>query len=270
LNKFAYYENSFTDKYGNTTPLNYDKSKFIFLKTTRGGFKSKIRADFGNTHFAQLVQRIKQSADVLCKNPITIIATPDWKMALGLGHESVYETAMTLHHIYGIPYIPASGIKGVVRSFIINTFFGSEEKKAIQSKGFCDLFGCPEELDKVKSYYKSARMGQIIFFDAYPLTAPAIEPDIMNPHYGDYYSSKLTDVKAPVDYLSPVPIHFLTVTGTSFQFVAGTRSSNLTINLEGKFEGDINSFLTKYLKEAITNQGIGAKTAVGYGSFSIR
>ncbi len=47
-------------------------------------------------------------------------------MIVGLGNESVYDTSMTLHHMYGIPFIPASAIKGVIRSWIIAEMFGDE------------------------------------------------------------------------------------------------------------------------------------------------
>ena len=117
----------------------------------------------------------------------------DWRMAHGLGHENVYETAITLHHIYGIPYIPASSLKGVVRSWIITTAFeknevnqidlAKAEQRALQDKTFCDIFGCDD-----KSYYQEARKGQVLFFDAFPLNPPQIKVDVMNPHYGPYYN----------------------------------------------------------------------------------
>ena len=40
----------------------------------------------------------------------------DWRLVVGLGGAAVYETAMTLHHVYGIPYLPGSAVKGVTRS----------------------------------------------------------------------------------------------------------------------------------------------------------
>ena len=37
------------------------------------------------------------------------------RLVVGLGAGHVLETSLTLHHIFGIPYIPASALKGVVR-----------------------------------------------------------------------------------------------------------------------------------------------------------
>ncbi|RMF81199.1 MAG: type III-B CRISPR module RAMP protein Cmr6, partial [Nitrospirae bacterium] len=38
------------------------------------------------------------------------------RLALGLGNESVLEVGLTLHHTYGVPVIPGTAIKGVVRA----------------------------------------------------------------------------------------------------------------------------------------------------------
>lgn len=46
-----------------------------------------------------------------------------WRMVIGLGATHPQETSMTLHHIYGIPYIPGSAIKGVTRHYRIWKIF---------------------------------------------------------------------------------------------------------------------------------------------------
>jgi len=45
--------------------------------------------------------------------PISI--TTKSRLALGLGLPSFFENGITLHHIYGVPYIPASSFKGFLR-----------------------------------------------------------------------------------------------------------------------------------------------------------
>jgi CRISPR-associated protein Cmr6 len=153
---------------------------------------------------------------------------------------------MTLQHVYGIPYIPASSIKGMTRNWVISQVFASEnftpeqkqnyplfnaEFRAItESKLFCALFGCPGESKRLKfrpdgslfdpskkeSYNtpeKSAlgqeSQGEVLFLDAFPSVPPIVKADIMNPHYPDWYKEK--DYKAPTDTQSPNPIPFLTV-----------------------------------------------------------
>ncbi len=41
------------------------------------------------------------------------------RLIVGLGSGSVLEVSIKLHHIYGVPYIPSSAIKGVLRAFKI-------------------------------------------------------------------------------------------------------------------------------------------------------
>ncbi len=241
--------------------------------------------------------------------------SPDWRLIVGLGNESVYETSITLHHIYGIPYIPASAIKGVVRSWIIVNCFDNVEKQdgeieengqkkkvkgALSNELFCDIFGSPAES------VRKEQEGNIIFFDAFPTSAPHIEPDIMNNHYKDYYDGK--GKKPPADYYNPEPHIFLTVKNKiedkngnkkeipcDFQFIIGIKKICL-VNKSIAFEKLIYSDTKKekpffsedeikevlgvsklsselsileltllWLKKALTEHGIGAKTAVGYG-----
>ncbi len=166
-----------------------------------------------------------------------------WRLAVGLGTASVYETGITLHHIYGIPYIPASAVKGVVRSYIIAEKFNNKEEEALEDEPFVKVFGNQEQA------------GKIIFFDAFPTEAPSIEPDVMNVHYPDYYSK---DNVPPTDYQNPNPIFFLAVKG-KFCFVIGSKHGRVEdFKIKDKS-------IAQWLVEALTNHGIGAKTAVGYG-----
>ena len=176
---------------------------------------------------------------------------PDWRMVVGLGHPSVYETSMTLHHIYGIPYIPASAIKGVVRNHIICEQFNASEDKALQDSGFCEVFGSPEHI------------GNVIFFDAFPTKEPIINVDVMTPHYQPYYSDA-SGKTPPADYHAPVPIPFLVVEDTPFKFVIGIRKKHNKKISDMVIKG---KSIDKWLKEALEEHGIGAKSAVGYGYF---
>lgn len=257
-----------------------DKDKFVFFKNDydsrrETGHQFKIKPNFGNFNFAQNCQKHLGLAKDLCAHTTASPMSIDWRLVVGLGQASVYETSMTLHHIYGIPYIPASSIKGVVRSWQIRNKYLDKvtdkdrkdskdqdpaEKLALDNEQFCDIFGCGE-----KSVHKEARQGKIVFFDAFPCAEPALEVDIMNPHYGDYYSDDKAKTP-PADYLSPVPIPFLTVgrqaahskEALKFQFVLGIRQNS-------EEDKDLLATAVKWLNEALSQQGIGAKTAVGYG-----
>jgi CRISPR-associated protein Cmr6 len=162
--------------------------------------------------------------------------------------QSIYEPSpIRLHHIYGIPYIPASGIKGVVRSYIITEKFDSKEEEALKDADFVTVFGSQDHA------------GEVTFFDAFPTEKPTLKVDIMNPHYGNYYGDKTNKV-APTDTQNPVPVNFLTVENTTFRFMMGAKEGLDTFMIQGKKIED-------WLTEALKNHGLGAKTAVGYGYF---
>lgn len=252
-----------------------EKDKFMFFKRDRKGENFEIQPNYGDLDFTQIAKRELENAKaILGDNRAQSMAmTTQWRMVQGLGIESVYETSMTLHHVYGIPYIPASALKGMVRSWIIVTEYGGKEEIALSDQRFCDWFGCPAELmveeesesdpkkkrkRKHTSHYKEARKGELVFFDAFPQKKPRLEIDVMNPHYSPYYSDK-TGQTPPADYHNPIPVFFLTVGDTSFQFIVGSHNSEtLQQSLKSKNIFD-------WLKFALENHGIGAKTAVGYG-----
>lgn len=224
-------------------------------------------------------RHLENAKSLLGENNVdaSICLKPEWRLALGIGGASVYETSITLHHIYGIPYLPASAVKGIVRSYIIEEMFNDEEDQAILCKEFCDMFGCLKEHEVIKnknkkkypSYYEADREGKITFFDAFPTDKINISLDIMNVHYKEYYNSqeknengtyKAGTVKPPADWSNPSIINFLTIQKTLFQFLLGSKEESDLRNL--KID---NKNIVAWLTAALTQKGIGAKTAVGYG-----
>lgn len=237
-----------------------EKDKAEFFKKDRNNINFQIKANFGNTNFKMIVDRQEISINSLVKHHKSKELKNDWRMIIGLGGASVYETSMTLHHIYGIPYIPASTIKGITRSWIISELFDNNEKLALKNEDFCLIFGSPKE------GILGERQGNIIFFDSFPTQKPEILPDIMNPHFGEYYQG----TKPPVDYLPPLPISFLTIKEGSFKVFIGTNNDiKIKTDTFKKHTTYLNllDFTFDFLYQAFSEHGIGAKTAVGYGYF---
>lgn len=198
---------------------------------------------------ADIPNEIKTVADCIKSQQNVVVREFDAQTAsrliVGLGSESVYEVSMTLHHIYGTPYIPGQSLKGAVRNFIISECFDKDEKKALKDKEFCAIFG------------KQDGAGKIIFYDVYPDEEKImLEKDILTPHYFDYYGGK-KDVW-PTDTQKPVPNEFLTVPqGTKFRFFLGMKKGDTALLDKA----------AKWLKDTLEKSGVGAKTAVGYGYF---
>jgi len=160
-----------------------------------------------------------------------------WRLVVGLGSGSVYETGLTLDRNYSIPIIPGCAVKGVARHYV--------EEHGKMSTDEIDIFGTQN------------KKGKVIFFDALPIiekNTDFIVLDVMNVHYKDYYQKS---DEAPGDWMDPNPIFFLTVEGLRFRF---------TVAAAPKDEKLAEKAL-EILKEALSTMGIGAKTAAGYGYF---
>lgn len=180
-----------------------------------------------------------------------VVLQLSFRMVIGLGASHPQETSMTLHHIYGIPYIPGSAVKGVTRHWIIASQFDNDEKKAEEDKDFKDIFGT------------QAQAGKIIFFDAYPVDRINLKIDVMTPHYPDYYSKGVE----PADWQSPNPIKFLTVEKTKFSFWLAVREKALVEAGREKALEELVKKAKEWLTDALKKYGIGAKTSIGYGYF---
>jgi CRISPR-associated protein Cmr6 len=198
-------------------------------------------------------------------------AKTSWRLIIGLGASHPQETSMTLHHIYGIPYIPGSAIKGVTRHWAVLKFADNNRK---DNEKFEDVIkriaGALEsgndlniEVDKITFkdlidiFGTQEKQGKVIFFDAYPVGEINLKIDVMNPHYSEYYSKG----QPPTDWQNPVPIKFLAVEkDTRFRFY-------LASNMKDDPDKNLVTKAKQLLSEALKNYGIGAKTSLGYGIF---
>lgn len=173
----------------------------------------------------------------------------------GLGYEHVRETSLSIHPIYGFPYIPGSSIKGLVRRWFIEAFLEGDESQLVKSDRQLaevgrEIFGIQDQ------------QGVVQFLDIYMFNNVKISNDIMTPHFSDYYDGK----KAATDTLGPVPIYFYTVEVEAPEIeilfiVRGGKNSRYPKEIIGKIVAD-------WTKSALVELGLGAKTSSGYGFFN--
>lgn len=168
----------------------------------------------------------------------TKIAEAMGRIAIDLGSESVLETSVCLHRVYGVPYLPGSALKGLAAHYAHNEL---DEKWDEDSEAYRIMFG------------STADAGYVNFYDALYVPGSghdgqALWPDIITVHHPDYYRGKNVP---PADWDSPTPIPFLSATG------------DFLIALSGPDEWVETAF--KFLSLALKELGIGAKTSSGYG-----
>lgn len=199
----------------------------------------------------------------------------DGNTIIGLGSDNVLETGITLHHTYGIPYIPGSALKGLA-SHYCNDVFGLADRKFKNLKIELEKPDTPKETKKklteeLKTNYhhqifgSTISAGYIKFFDAWLLPqtlSNCLQPDVMTPHHSKYYGAPKNDNQTPPsDFDSPIPIHFLSVVG-SFKIAVGCDDPSD----KGKKWAQL---ALNILIKALAESGIGGKTSSGYGRLII-
>ena len=175
-----------------------------------------------------------------------------WAIGIGgvspLGNLSV----STLHPVYGIPYIPASTLKGLMRHcwIEINCNGDNDAEEVLR------LFGSSENETPKDELEHENRMGQLIFFDSYPDAKcnGTLYRDVITPLYPLYYNN--FGGKPPTDDQKPVPIEFICIENMQF---------NIYIGSYEPLSNDEKSKLENTLSYVFSEQGIGAKTSLGYG-----
>lgn len=209
-----------------------------------------------------LLKLMEQQGFIITKKNYTL----DWRIVVGLGTESVYENGLTLHPVYGLPYIPGSGVKGIIRGYVIQICFDGNEALALKTPDFVSIFGDGLDTDE-----NTGNRGKVVFLDAFPTTSPTIKADILNPHFNKFFDTK--GKTPPADYFEPVPVSFLSVEKTTFQFsIAVLNNDNQPI--QAKFGSksydthfETSAYTMHWLERALTEAGAGAKTSSGYGQF---
>jgi len=169
------------------------------------------------------------------------------RFVTGLGRDHPVENGFAWHPTLGTPYLPGSGLKGVLRAWRrLDHNAGSHQKAA----------------DRLMGKHESA--GRVILLDLLPTAPPVLVAEIMTPHYGPYYGAGPDNAPPPGDWYDPTPIPFLVVeSGQSWQ-CAIVPAPGARAPAEAEWRS-----LERELLDALAWLGAGAKTASGYGLFEL-
>jgi len=171
------------------------------------------------------------------------------RMLIGLGSGHVNETALTIHPVYGIPYVPASSLKGLVRNWFIHAYCDGDEKRLEDHSLATMIFGT------------NTQRGLVQFYDIYLYHDLQIEGDIIAVHFPKYYSGKLpaTDDQN----VNPVQLRAAKVKKANI-FLSMAKN-----HIDGELiESQILDAAVMWTAQALKEFGIGSKTSLGYGVFS--
>jgi len=246
----------------------------------RGGKASSLKDELNQLNRALMMELVNAYK---CENIGDLLANVDKHMDYvtksleELGYEVIFRgkmalmsrLAINLRHPYteplepgiswdpywNLPYIPSSSLKGAIRAIAENT------------KSPC-----------VRAFGDTEESSTIVVLDSYPTYCPGgkslLTLDIINPHYREI-EGEISEVES-----SPTPLTMLTVsTGVAFRVIILAARNRLTTRCS-KVSGN-HVYVGKNCEKACTTddlrkivmqalrEGIGAKTALGYGAFRI-
>ncbi len=226
----------------------------------REGAKNIFFKEFAEIDYTYLENDLKANLERqerlvrhLCRpdKPAMLPVKTDWRFVSGLGSGHPYETGFIWHRTLGVPYLPGSSVKGMIRAWAEQW---CRDEPAIQKEA-ARLFGSGAENEGGSE----DRAGDLIVFDALPTRPPKLELDILNPHYQPYYESN--GAMPPADYYNPIPVFFLAVApGQPFRFALAPRPGAASDDPASDLATGV-----QLLKDALLTIGAGGKTAVGYG-----
>lgn len=156
----------------------------------------------------------------------------------------IENAGLAIDRFHGTPYIPGSALKGLARD-------------AARLRA-----ATPEQIDLVFGSVDEGA-GRIAFLAAYPTASTRLELDIVNCHHATYYEEE-DESKGATDDESPILNVFPVVpAGVVFAFHVLDRGERSLPGFNPV------AAAVDWLKAAVTEHGVGAKTAAGYGWFEV-
>ena len=216
---------------------------------------------------AALVQRQAALAAPLTTQArlLTLHAVAVAPFTTGLGNAHPLENGFAFLNPYGLPYLPGSGVKGVLRQSareLADRLWGDDQGWTPAT--IDALFGTTGD-DTDAQGNAILKRGALSFWDVLPqIAGDALQVEVMTPHQTHYYQSG----DSPHESGQPNPINFLTVPpGSKFVFHVQCNLPLLSRLAPALAQQDRwQHLMTAALVHAFQWLGFGAKTAVGYGA----
>ncbi|MEC4893465.1 MAG: RAMP superfamily CRISPR-associated protein [Oscillatoria sp. PMC 1051.18] len=202
-----------------TSPLQA-LNQTIFGEYPQPALKAAVAAE-KNCQF--IYQQLKNRTEAIATSHLTIQFT--WRVRVG-GTRGFQDILLPVFHpVYGIPYVPASSLKGVVRAWALNRQPRSEITRLLGS------------LDE--------GIGKVQFLDAFP-TKPCLVVDMVNPLWS--WSGEIVNYQA-------VPHAFLSMEKPELCIGLACTSKGNSADVET---------VKDWLQQALAS-GIGSRVSAGYG-----
>ncbi|MGE3965956.1 MAG: type III-B CRISPR module RAMP protein Cmr6 [Planctomycetota bacterium] len=160
----------------------------------------------------------------------------------GMGERTPGENGLTLHPVYGVPFLPGTSLKGILRAWVLSQDWDADWQEG--GAHFRAMFG-------QGGHDGAAAVVDIL--DALPVPGTAMFTlDVLTPHHADYYQGE----REPLGWEGPNPV----------QFLAAAKDVRYRVVVEG--DPSWVSKAAEWLALALAERGVGAKSRAGYGRFA--
>ena len=175
-----------------------------------------------------------------------------------LGDAGIFEAQSDLHPVTGLPRLAASGLKGLLRSWLHGRRQqpGAAGSDAVPEAAFVWLFGSEGTPVRGERAVEPGHAGALQLHDAWWVPGTGVAPlvhEVDTPHHPGYHAGKSP---APSDTDSPQPNPQLACTG---EFLFAIDHSEVGMEWA--------SACLSWLLVALQEEGAGARRRLGYGLF---
>lgn len=187
----------------------------------------------------------------------------------GLGY-LVFEIGVSWDTLFDLPVIPASGVKGVMRSIVEDYLDSKGISGDVMEKFVSGIFGGKDG---------GGIVGSVVFFNSYPVYASRglLVREILNPHYNLVQGN----VRSELDVM-PIPIkHVAVARGVRFGFLVAFNPRLLEygseemkrvaeiLNIPTSDARTLKMKIVSLFMGAVLNTGLGSRTLKGFGKFKL-
>lgn len=233
-----------------------------------------------NENAKSLLEELKRTFP---ENVVTFEATLQSRLMVNMAGGVVENAGICLDRCFGLPYLPGSAVKGIARNqalWDIKRANGQEKEQLLRAAMLVFGFAKPDltaqgafgwaagvhQAQEISNILQTKEFkGLASFLPAYPTSSPKLVVDLVNSHHPQYYTGR---VQYANDNEEPRPNYFPAVeAGCSFAFAVVLTRWNNALQIPHQ---DLLEHTRKWIENAITQKGAGAKTAAGYGWFALR
>jgi CRISPR type III-B/RAMP module RAMP protein Cmr6 len=224
--------------------LVFDKTPEPDVKEWKHAFFTKFAVEFQQheTEYDAFIARRSEALSRLQAWSLDIESTSRLIVGHGLPHAT--QIGFLFDRLRGVPYLSGSTLKGLLRETARLVAAGEIAADS-------DVQNFVKSADEI--FGTQSRRGTLVCEDAYAVSWPRLEVDVMTPHHQQYYESGFD----PGDWESPVPVYFLTIAPDQ-QFRFWFSGNATAIDLPA---------IEKLLRLGLQWLGVGGKKSSGYGHF---